>query len=94
MLDNDKKASAQKIGVRDYLPEDEWENPEIPEWTDDVYCIDTEGLLQYKNAEAKVGQKTYLTLADAVAGAATVILAMGAGRKAAAAIHEYILGNK
>lgn len=29
---------------------------------------------------------------DAVTGAATVILAMGAGRKAAAAIHEYILG--
>ena len=29
---------------------------------------------------------------DAVTGAATVILAMGAGRKAAAAIHEYIIG--
>jgi glutamate synthase (NADPH/NADH) small chain len=29
---------------------------------------------------------------DAVTGAATVILAMGAGRKAAAAIHEYIQG--
>ena len=27
---------------------------------------------------------------DAVTGAATVILAMGAGRKAAAAIHDYI----
>jgi glutamate synthase (NADPH/NADH) small chain len=27
---------------------------------------------------------------DAVTGAATVILAMGAGRKAAAAIHAYI----
>lgn len=31
---------------------------------------------------------------DAVTGAATVILAMGAGRKAAAAIHEYILSQK
>ena len=30
---------------------------------------------------------------DAVTGAATVILAMGAGRKAAAAIHEYILSK-
>ena len=30
---------------------------------------------------------------DAVTGAATVILAMGAGRKAAAAIHEYIMGR-
>lgn len=30
---------------------------------------------------------------DAVTGAATVILAMGAGRKAAAAIHEYIQGR-
>lgn len=30
---------------------------------------------------------------DAVTGAATVILAMGAGRKAAAAIHEYLLGK-
>ena len=30
---------------------------------------------------------------DAVTGAATVILAMGAGRKAAAAIHEYIGGK-
>lgn len=30
---------------------------------------------------------------DAVTGAATVILAMGAGRKAAAAIHEYILNK-
>ena len=29
---------------------------------------------------------------DTVTGAATVILAMGAGRKAAAAIHEYIMG--
>ena len=29
---------------------------------------------------------------DAVTGAATVILAMGAGRKAAAAIHDYVLG--
>ena len=31
-------------------------------------------------------------LGDAVTGAATVILAMGAGRKAAAAIHKYIQG--
>ena len=31
---------------------------------------------------------------DAVTGAATVILAMGAGRKAAAAIHEYIQSGK
>ena len=31
---------------------------------------------------------------DAVTGAATVILAMGAGRKAAAAIHEYIQSSK
>ncbi|MCL5039093.1 MAG: NADPH-dependent glutamate synthase [Firmicutes bacterium] len=30
---------------------------------------------------------------DAVTGAATVILAMGAGKKAAAAIHEYLLGK-
>ena len=30
---------------------------------------------------------------DAVTGAATVILAMGAGRKAAAAIHEYVAGK-
>ena len=30
---------------------------------------------------------------DAVSGAATVILAMGAGRKAAAAIHDYLSGN-
>lgn len=31
---------------------------------------------------------------DAVTGAATVILAMGAGRKAAAAIHEYVQKNR
>ncbi len=31
---------------------------------------------------------------DAVTGAATVILAMGAGRKAAAAIHKYIMGGE
>ena len=30
---------------------------------------------------------------DAVTGAATVILAMGAGRKAARAIHEYVIQN-
>ena len=30
---------------------------------------------------------------DAVTGAATVILAMGAGKTAAAAIHEYILNK-
>ena len=31
---------------------------------------------------------------DAVTGAATVILAMGAGRKAAAAIDRYVSGNR
>ena len=31
---------------------------------------------------------------DAVTGAATVILAMGAGKKAAQGIHEYLSGNK
>ena len=30
---------------------------------------------------------------DTVTGAATVILAMGAGRKAAKAIHEYLQNN-
>ena len=31
---------------------------------------------------------------DTVTGAATVILAMGAGRRAAKAIHEYLSGEK
>ena len=31
---------------------------------------------------------------DAVSGAATVILAMGAGKKAAKAIHEYLSSSK
>ena len=63
MSDTTKDQIAAKIIVRGYSSEDIY--------TDDTYCVDIDGLLQYKHAEAKVGTKTYLTLADAIAEADT-----------------------
>ena len=40
--------------------------------------------------EGRTSRKGVFAGGDAVTGAATVILAMGAGRKAAHAIHEYL----
>ncbi|MFA6677890.1 MAG: FAD-dependent oxidoreductase, partial [Bacteroidales bacterium] len=45
------------------------------------------------NEEGQTSRKEIFAGGDAVTGAATVILAMGAGRKAAASIHE-MLSNK
>ena len=62
-LNADKENIAAGIVVREYISQ--------TECTDDKYCVDTEGKLQYKNPEAQIGTTTYLTLADAIAVAET-----------------------
>lgn len=62
LSDTEKTTSVGNIVVRDYVSS-------ASDYTDDMYCVDTDGLLQYKNAEAKVGTITYLTLAEAVTAA-------------------------
>lgn len=62
LSDAEKTASVRNIVVRDYVSS-------ASDYTDDMYCVDTDGLLQYKNAEAKVGTITYLTLEEAISAA-------------------------
>ena len=47
-------------------------------------------LVKYADESGATSRPGVFAGGDAVTGAATVILAMGAGRKAAAAIHEYL----
>lgn len=65
-----------------------------------LICNTTEGLEQTKKGGINVDEETGATSiegifagGDAVTGAATVIKAMGAGKKAAAAMHEYLSGK-
>ena len=56
--------------------------------------LDTESFGGLKtDANGQTSRKGVFAGGDAVSGAATVILAMGAGRVAAKAIDEYLLGN-
>src|SRR5271157_2463401 len=52
------------------------------------------GYIQVEEATQKTSRKGVFAGGDIVTGAATVILAMGAGRKAAQGIHEYLTSGK
>jgi len=52
------------------------------------------GGIQADEATGQTSLENVFSGGDAVTGAATVILAMGAGKKSAAAIDEYLRGSK
>jgi glutamate synthase (NADPH/NADH) small chain len=64
-------------------------NPLIPATTPDIKTSKW-GLIVVNEETAKTSKKGVFAGGDIVTGAATVILAMGAGRRAAASIHEYL----
>jgi len=64
-------------------------NPLIPATNPDIETSKW-GLIVADEETGKTSKKGVFAGGDIVTGAATVILAMGAGRKAAAAMHEYI----
>jgi glutamate synthase (NADPH/NADH) small chain len=65
-------------------------NPLIPATTPDLK-IGRKGNIVADEATCKTSKPRVWAGGDVVTGAATVILAMGAGRKAARSIHEYLL---
>ncbi len=67
-------------------------NPLIVNTTEGLQATRRGGL--EADADGRTTRKGIFAGGDAVTGAATVILAMGAGRKAAAAIDEYLAGNQ
>jgi glutamate synthase (NADPH/NADH) small chain len=64
-------------------------NPLVPQTTPGLETH-KKGLIVTDEATAKTTKKGVFAGGDIVTGAATVILAMGAGRKAATAIDEYL----
>ncbi|HEY6055141.1 MAG TPA: NADPH-dependent glutamate synthase [Gaiellaceae bacterium] len=64
-------------------------NPLIPQTTDGLE-IDPHGCIVVDEATGATSRPGVYAGGDIVTGAATVILAMGAGRRAATAIHEYL----
>ncbi len=67
-------------------------NPVLSKATPGLKVHDWGGLVADEDTGATTRPGVYAG-GDAVTGSATVILAMGAGKKAAAAIHDYIQGN-
>ncbi|MGE5485187.1 MAG: NADPH-dependent glutamate synthase [Ignavibacteriales bacterium] len=67
-------------------------NPVLSRSTEGLKTHDWGGLIAEEETGATTKPGVYAG-GDAVTGSATVILAMGAGKKAAAAIHEYIQGK-
>lgn len=65
-------------------------NPLIPQTTADI-DIDGHGCIVADPKTGATSREGVFAGGDIVTGAATVILAMGAGRRAATAIHEYLL---
>ncbi len=65
-------------------------NPLLTESTPDLQ-LNKWGYIEADEATGKTYKKGVWAGGDIVTGAATVILAMGAGRKAADSIHEYLL---
>jgi glutamate synthase (NADPH/NADH) small chain len=65
-------------------------NPLIPATTPDL-VIGRKGNINAEDATGKTSKARVWAGGDVVTGAATVILAMGAGRKAARDIHKYLL---
>ncbi|MFH1550011.1 MAG: FAD-dependent oxidoreductase, partial [Planctomycetota bacterium] len=68
-------------------------NPLIPATNPDIETSKW-GLIVADEETGKTSKKGVFAGGDIVTGAATVILAMGAGRKAASAMHEYIQTGK
>lgn len=68
-------------------------NPLLRQTTPDLKCKDWGGIIVNEETMATSKQGVYAG-GDAVTGAATVILAMGAGKKAAESIDSYIMGMK
>ena len=55
--------------------------------------VDRRGCILVQDPSGATSKRAVWAGGDAVTGAATVILAMGAGKSAAAAIHEYLEGK-
>lgn len=55
--------------------------------------VNSKGCFVVDEETMRTSQEGVYAGGDAVTGAATVILAMGAGKKAAAAIDQYLQGN-
>ena len=68
-------------------------NPLIPKTTPDLETKSWGGIVADEET-GKTSKPFVYAGGDAVTGAATVILAMGAGKKAAAAIHEALSNRK
>ncbi len=64
-------------------------NPLVPDTTDDL-DVTARGNIVADSDTAKTSKEGVFAGGDIVLGAATVILAMGEGKKAAAAIHDYL----
>ncbi len=67
-------------------------NPLIPSTTPDLK-LNKRGYIEADPETGATSKKGVYAGGDIVTGSATVILAMGAGRKAANAIHEYLMGS-
>ena len=67
-------------------------NPLIPSTTPDLE-VTKKGTIKADEETGKTSKDGVFAGGDVVTGAATVILAMGAGKKAAQAIHEYIISK-
>jgi glutamate synthase (NADPH/NADH) small chain len=67
-------------------------NPLIPNTTDGL-DVSKRGTITADEETGKTSKEGVYAGGDAVTGAATVILAMGAGKKAAQAIHEYVMNK-
>ena len=68
-------------------------NPIVPATTPGLE-VNKWGYIITKGESGETSRSGVYAGGDIVTGAATVILAMGAGRKAAKAIHEYLSGKK
>ena len=67
-------------------------NPLIPDTTEGL-DVSKRGTIIADEETGKTSKEGVYAGGDAVTGAATVILAMGAGKKAAQAIHEYVMNK-
>lgn len=67
-------------------------NPIIPS-TDNEIRTNKWGVITVDSNTCETSKKGVFAAGDAITGGSTVILAMGQAKKAAAAIHEYLVGN-
>jgi len=67
-------------------------NPIIPS-TDAEIRTNKWGVIQVDNNTSETSKKGVFAAGDAITGGSTVIQAMGQAKKAAAAIHEFVMGK-